>query len=136
MPLVQGEGFFCIPDGQSVGHQRCEFKAVGQKNIPRGCQVFAPVGCDTGDEVCILTEEGFVFNGIDVLVRNAKSQHSALLSDQSQTIVEGFHLVAGFSGHGFMHGPVSGKLMADFHTSNIAYYQHPAGNNIRWIVSC
>ncbi len=27
--------------------------------------------------------------------------------------VEGFYIVAGFSGHGFMHGPISGKLMAE-----------------------
>ncbi len=29
------------------------------------------------------------------------------------TPVEGFYIVAGFSGHGFMHGPVAGKLMAE-----------------------
>jgi sarcosine oxidase subunit beta len=29
------------------------------------------------------------------------------------TPVEGFLLCAGFSGHGFMHGPVSGKLMSE-----------------------
>ncbi len=29
------------------------------------------------------------------------------------TPVEGFYVVAGFSGHGFMHGPVSGKLMTE-----------------------
>jgi sarcosine oxidase subunit beta len=29
------------------------------------------------------------------------------------TPVEGFYLVAGFSGHGFMHGPISGKLMTE-----------------------
>ena len=28
--------------------------------------------------------------------------------------VEGFSVVAGYSGHGFMHGPVAGKLMAEF----------------------
>jgi sarcosine oxidase subunit beta len=27
--------------------------------------------------------------------------------------VEGFHVMAGFSGHGFMHGPVAGLLMAE-----------------------
>jgi sarcosine oxidase subunit beta len=31
-----------------------------------------------------------------------------------KTPVEGFFVCAGFSGHGFMHGPVSGKLMAEF----------------------
>jgi sarcosine oxidase subunit beta len=30
------------------------------------------------------------------------------------TQVEGFWLVGGFSGHGFMHGPIAGKLMAEF----------------------
>jgi sarcosine oxidase subunit beta len=30
------------------------------------------------------------------------------------TNVDGFYICAGFSGHGFMHGPVSGKLMSEF----------------------
>jgi sarcosine oxidase subunit beta len=30
-----------------------------------------------------------------------------------ETDVQGLYLCAGFSGHGFMHGPVSGKLMAE-----------------------
>jgi len=29
------------------------------------------------------------------------------------TPVEGFYVCAGFSGHGFMHGPVAGLLMAE-----------------------
>jgi sarcosine oxidase subunit beta len=29
------------------------------------------------------------------------------------TPVDGFYVVTGFSGHGFMHGPVSGKLLAE-----------------------
>jgi len=29
------------------------------------------------------------------------------------TPVEGFYLVGGFSGHGFMHGPIAGKLMTE-----------------------
>ena len=29
------------------------------------------------------------------------------------TEIEGFYLVGGFSGHGFMHGPISGKLMTE-----------------------
>jgi sarcosine oxidase subunit beta len=28
--------------------------------------------------------------------------------------LEGFTIVAGFSGHGFMHGPVAGKLMTEY----------------------
>ena len=30
------------------------------------------------------------------------------------THVDGFYVCTGFSGHGFMHGPVSGKLMSEF----------------------
>ncbi len=30
-----------------------------------------------------------------------------------KTPVEGLYLISGFSGHGFMHGPISGKLMAE-----------------------
>jgi glycine/D-amino acid oxidase-like deaminating enzyme len=30
-----------------------------------------------------------------------------------RTPIQGFYLVTGFSGHGFMHGPVAGKLMAE-----------------------
>jgi sarcosine oxidase subunit beta len=30
------------------------------------------------------------------------------------TPVGGFSVMAGFSGHGFMHGPVAGKLMAEY----------------------
>jgi sarcosine oxidase subunit beta len=31
-----------------------------------------------------------------------------------KTDVNGFFLCTGFSGHGFMHGPISGKLMSEF----------------------
>jgi sarcosine oxidase subunit beta len=27
--------------------------------------------------------------------------------------VDGLHVIAGFSGHGFMHGPIVGQLMAE-----------------------
>ena len=30
-----------------------------------------------------------------------------------RTPVDGFYICGGFSGHGFMHGPISGKLMAE-----------------------
>ncbi|HSB65368.1 MAG TPA: FAD-dependent oxidoreductase [Anaerolineales bacterium] len=30
-----------------------------------------------------------------------------------KTPIEGYYLISGFSGHGFMHGPIAGKLMAE-----------------------
>jgi sarcosine oxidase subunit beta len=30
--------------------------------------------------------------------------------------VEGLYVLAGFSGHGFMHGPIAGQLMAELIT--------------------
>jgi sarcosine oxidase subunit beta len=30
-----------------------------------------------------------------------------------RTPVSGFYVCAGFSGHGFMHGPIAGKLMSE-----------------------
>ena len=40
--------------------------------------------------------------------------------------IDGFYIVGGFSGHGFMHGPISGKLMSEiildghFHTVDVS----------------
>jgi sarcosine oxidase, subunit beta len=46
------------------------------------------------------------------------------------TGVEGFYVMAGFSGHGFMHGPIAGLLMAEeildggAHTVDIAPFRY------------
>jgi sarcosine oxidase subunit beta len=37
-----------------------------------------------------------------------------------KTPVEGYFLVAGFSGHGFMHGPIAGKLMSEIILDGVA----------------
>jgi sarcosine oxidase subunit beta len=34
--------------------------------------------------------------------------------------VAGLHVIAGFSGHGFMHGPIAGQLMAELITDGRA----------------
>jgi sarcosine oxidase subunit beta len=36
------------------------------------------------------------------------------------TPVEGLYLVTGFSGHGFMHGPICGLLMAEMILDGVA----------------
>lgn len=57
-----------------------------------------------------------------------------------KTPLEGFYVCAGFSGHGFMHGPIVGKLMAEFiHTgragtvdvSMLDYWRFEEGRLIR-----
>jgi len=35
--------------------------------------------------------------------------------------VAGLHVLAGFSGHGFMHGPIAGQLMAELIADGRAY---------------
>jgi len=37
-----------------------------------------------------------------------------------RTPMEGFYVCAGFSGHGFMHGPIAGKLMAEILLDGVA----------------
>lgn len=37
-----------------------------------------------------------------------------------KTPLEGFYICTGFSGHGFMHGPISGKLMAEILIDGVA----------------
>ena len=37
-----------------------------------------------------------------------------------KTPIEGYYLVSGFSGHGFMHGPIAGKLMSEIILDGIA----------------
>jgi sarcosine oxidase subunit beta len=34
--------------------------------------------------------------------------------------LDGLHVIAGFSGHGFMHGPIAGQLMAELITEGRA----------------
>ena len=35
------------------------------------------------------------------------------IHEHGKTPIDGFYLCTGFSGHGFMHGPVSGVIMAE-----------------------
>jgi sarcosine oxidase subunit beta len=37
-----------------------------------------------------------------------------------KTPIEGYYLITGFSGHGFMHGPIAGKLMAEIILEGLA----------------
>lgn len=56
-----------------------------------------------------------------ILERAGRASHAAGLYEVTPdahpifgpTPVDGFYVVAGFSGHGFMHGPIAGKLIAE-----------------------
>ncbi len=56
-----------------------------------------------------LLERAGVMSRVAGLYENTPDAHPIF----GPTEVEGFHVVAGFSGHGFMHGPVAGLLMAE-----------------------
>jgi hypothetical protein len=55
--------------------------------------VFTPLWRNNGYEMCIFPEEGFIFNCVDRMIRNAKSDHGAALGDHFQTIIKGVHLM-------------------------------------------
>ncbi|NPA31939.1 MAG: FAD-binding oxidoreductase [Chloroflexi bacterium] len=56
-----------------------------------------------------MLEQAGVMSRVAGLYENTPDAHPVF----GPTEVEGFHVVAGFSGHGFMHGPVAGLLMAE-----------------------
>ncbi len=56
-----------------------------------------------------MLERAGVLSRVAGLYENTPDAHPVF----GPTEVEGFYVVAGFSGHGFMHGPVAGLLMAE-----------------------
>jgi sarcosine oxidase subunit beta len=74
------------------------------------------------DEEWELTNLEAAIERMPLLERASRAAHWAGLYEVTPdahpiygaTPVEGFFVCAGFSGHGFMHGPVSGKLISEF----------------------
>jgi sarcosine oxidase subunit beta len=80
-------------------------------------------GYDTNvNEVWELTHLEAAIDRMPLLENASRASHWAGLYEMTpdahpvfgRTNVEGFLVCAGFSGHGFMHGPVAGKLMSEF----------------------
>jgi sarcosine oxidase subunit beta len=46
-------------------------------------------------------------------IKAANRQEATTFTGVEVTSVEGYYVCAGFSGHGFMHGPVAGKIMSE-----------------------
>ncbi|GAB4456811.1 MAG: FAD-binding oxidoreductase [Anaerolineales bacterium] len=109
---------FVIDFSQSLYfHREGEGLLVGMSN-PRETPGFD----QSVDEEWELTNLEAAIQRLPLLERASRAAHWAGLYEVTPdahpifgtTPVEGFLVCAGFSGHGFMHGPVSGKLMSEF----------------------
>ena len=61
------------------------------------------------DRLPMLSEAG-LSSRLAGLYENTPDAHPII----GDSPVEGFYMVAGFSGHGFMHGPIAGKCLSEF----------------------
>jgi sarcosine oxidase, subunit beta len=74
------------------------------------------------DEEFEFVNLGAAIERMPVLERASRTSHWAGLYEVTPDAhpifggsnIQGFNICAGFSGHGFMHGPVAGKLMSEF----------------------
>ena len=98
-------------------HREAEGLLIGMSN-PNEKQ-----GFDVNvDETWELTNLEAAIKRMPLLEKASRASHWAGLYEVTpdahpifgKTSLEGFLVCAGFSGHGFMHGPVAGKLMSEF----------------------
>jgi sarcosine oxidase subunit beta len=117
MPEIPADFPFVIDFGQSLYfHREGDGLLVGMSNQDE--QVGYNQNVDEDFEM-VNFEAGMA--RLPLLERAQRASHWAGLYEVTpdahpiygKTPVEGFYVVGGFSGHGFMHGPVSGKLMAE-----------------------
>jgi sarcosine oxidase, subunit beta len=117
MPEIPDDFPFVIDFAQSLYfHREGDGLLIGMSNA------YEKPGFDQNvDEDFELTNMDAAAARLPMLERAGRVSHWAGLYEVTpdahpifgKTPVDGFSLVAGFSGHGFMHGPVSGKLMAE-----------------------
>ena len=117
LPEIPADFPFVIDFGQSLYfHREGEGLLVGMSN-----QNEKPGFDQNVDEEFELVNFEAGMARLPLLERAQRASHWAGLYEITpdahpifgRTPVEGFFVVGGFSGHGFMHGPVSGKLMAE-----------------------
>lgn len=115
---IPGEFPFVIDFGQSLYfHREAEGLLIGMSNPDE-----KPGFDQSVDEEFELINMEAAAGRMPLLERASRASHWAGLYEVTPdahpiygaTPVEGFYVCTGFSGHGFMHGPVSGKLMSEF----------------------
>jgi len=117
LPQIPSDFPFVIDFGQSLYfHREGEGLLIGMSN-----QDEAPGYNQSVDEDFELVNAEAAIGRMPLLEQAGRASHAAGLYEVTpdahpifgRTPVEGLLVVAGFSGHGFMHGPVAGKLMAE-----------------------
>ena len=117
MPEVPDDFPFVIDFAQSLYfHREGDGLLVGMSNPGQ-----SPGFDQNVDEDFELTNMEAAAARLPLLERAGRVSHWAGLYEVTpdahpifgKTPVDGFYLVGGFSGHGFMHGPVAGKLMTE-----------------------
>ncbi|MEW5940037.1 MAG: FAD-dependent oxidoreductase [Chloroflexota bacterium] len=118
LPEIPADFPFVIDFGQSLYfHREGEGLLVGMSN-----QNEKPGFDQNVDEEFEMVNFEAGAARLPLLERASRASHWAGLYEVTPdahpifgaTPVEGFLVVGGFSGHGFMHGPVAGKLMAEY----------------------
>jgi sarcosine oxidase subunit beta len=117
LPELPPDFPFVIDFGQSLYfHREGEGLLIGMSN-----QDEAPGYNQSVDEDFELVNAEAAIARMPLLDRAGRASHAAGLYEVTpdahpifgRTSVEGLLVVGGFSGHGFMHGPVAGKLMSE-----------------------
>jgi len=121
LPEVPSDFPFVIDFAQSLYfHREGDGLLIGQSN-----QNETPGFDQSVDEDFELQNLESAIERMPLLEKASRASHWAGLYEVTPdahpifgaTPVKGFYVVAGFSGHGFMHGPVAGKLMAELITT-------------------
>lgn len=118
LPEVPPDFPFVIDFAQSLYvHREGDGLLIGMSNEDQ-----SPGFDQSVDEEFELTNLEAALQRMPLLQKAARAAHWAGLYEVTpdahpifgKTPVDGFLIVSGFSGHGFMHGPIAGKLMAEY----------------------